>query len=48
MPALTVTEYLAATSADRCEALNRVRRGINRACRRDTRKVSDVCPALLP
>src|SRR5256886_15131013 len=31
MPASTVTEYLAALPADRREALNEVRRGINRA-----------------
>jgi hypothetical protein len=31
MPATTVTEYLAALPADRREALNEVRRGINRA-----------------
>src|SRR6478735_5547888 len=31
MPAATVTEYLAALPADRREALNEVRRGINRA-----------------
>src|SRR3954468_10988047 len=31
MPASTVTEYLAALSADRREALKEVRRGINRA-----------------
>jgi hypothetical protein len=31
MPAFTVTEYLAALPADRREALNEVRRGINRA-----------------
>ena len=31
MPASTVTEYLAALPADRCDALNEVRRGINRA-----------------
>jgi len=31
MPASTVTEYLAARPADRREALNEVRRGINRA-----------------
>ena len=31
MPASTVTEYLAALPADRRDALNEVRRGINRA-----------------
>jgi hypothetical protein len=31
MPASTVTEYLAALPVDRREALNEVRRGINRA-----------------
>jgi hypothetical protein len=31
MPASTVAEYLAALPADRREALNEVRRGINRA-----------------
>lgn len=31
MPASTVTEYLAALPADRREALNEVRRRINRA-----------------
>jgi hypothetical protein len=31
MPASTVTEYLAALPADRQDALNEVRRGINRA-----------------
>jgi hypothetical protein len=31
MPAFTVTEYLAALPADRRDALNQVRRGINRA-----------------
>jgi uncharacterized protein YdhG (YjbR/CyaY superfamily) len=31
MPTTTVTEYLAALPADRREALNEVRRGINRA-----------------
>ena len=31
MPASTVTEYLAALPADRREALNEVRRGINRS-----------------
>jgi uncharacterized protein YdhG (YjbR/CyaY superfamily) len=31
MPATTVTEYLAALPADRREALNEVRKGINRA-----------------
>src|SRR5205809_7468255 len=31
MPASTVTEYLAALSAERRDALNEVRRGINRA-----------------
>ena len=31
MPASTVTEYLAALSPERREALNEVRRGINRA-----------------
>jgi hypothetical protein len=31
MPAWTVTEYLAALPADRRDALNEVRRGINRA-----------------
>lgn len=33
MPAFTVTEYLAALSAERNDALNEVRRGINRALR---------------
>jgi hypothetical protein len=31
MPASTVTEYLGSLPADRREALNEVRRGINRA-----------------
>lgn len=31
MPASTVAEYLAALPAERCDALNEVRRGINRA-----------------
>ena len=31
MPASTVTEYLAALPADRRDALNEIRRGINRA-----------------